>query len=465
MPVNVPPPTELNPAPPPVLIPGGGTPSPATPPVLVAPVTPPAVDAPPVNLPLTPPTIPAGTQWATKQQAENGGSSVTMMSPARTLDAILANAVTPSTERAILLGLGDSVMAPNPLAGGSFWLNKVAARCERFRGALILDEGIPGNTIQATVALIDDIVALYLGVNKQTRKISFLGTVLNDIANGRTPAQALASMKACCVKLRQAGFLVVAFSCPIVNAWQASIEEYNELLRASVLAGEFDFLVDIARLPYTTTEYVHPDDPGAEMIADETIRTLSGFPKAAASSVHIGLKTSHAITAIGIGAAAPLTWNNHGLTNGQFIHVTGSNCTPSIDGIQRVTVTGPNTFTVPVTTTVAGTAATINTGVARIAADINYGVPHTWMIHTINDNGNGANIESFFASSGYRAGSPGLEMKWLSAGMFNGGYGETSPIFDTGYFYHHPLVDWFFINKSTQWTYRIFKNLLGSGAD
>ena len=50
-----------------------------------------------------------------------------------------------------------------------------------------------------------------------------------------------------------------------------------------------------------------------------------------------------------------VTSPNHGLITGQQILITGSNSTPSIDGIQTVTVIDDNNFIVPVDVTVAGT--------------------------------------------------------------------------------------------------------------
>lgn len=44
----------------------------------------------------------------------------------------------------------------------------------------------------------------------------------------------------------------------------------------------------------------------------------------------------------------------HGLSTGDLIQVFGSNSTPSINGEREVTVTGANTFTIPVNVTVAG---------------------------------------------------------------------------------------------------------------
>lgn len=51
------------------------------------------------------------------------------------------------------------------------------------------------------------------------------------------------------------------------------------------------------------------------------------------------------------------TCASHGLSNGDTIYIANSNSTPALDGAKVVTVTGPNTFTVPVNVTTAGTFA------------------------------------------------------------------------------------------------------------
>lgn len=51
------------------------------------------------------------------------------------------------------------------------------------------------------------------------------------------------------------------------------------------------------------------------------------------------------------------TCTAHGLSNGDTIYIANSNSTPSLDGQRTVTVTGANTFTIPVNVTTAGTFA------------------------------------------------------------------------------------------------------------
>ena len=57
-----------------------------------------------------------------------------------------------------------------------------------------------------------------------------------------------------------------------------------------------------------------------------------------------------------LGNPTLITQAAHGLSTGMTIHITASTTTPSIVGTHIVTVTGVNTFTIPVLTTVGGTA-------------------------------------------------------------------------------------------------------------
>lgn len=58
---------------------------------------------------------------------------------------------------------------------------------------------------------------------------------------------------------------------------------------------------------------------------------------------------------ISIANPTVVTSASHGLANNDQILITNSNSTPSINGVYTVTVTGVNTFTIPVNVTVAGT--------------------------------------------------------------------------------------------------------------
>lgn len=64
------------------------------------------------------------------------------------------------------------------------------------------------------------------------------------------------------------------------------------------------------------------------------------------------------ITNISVAATTTITSINHKLVTGDQIIISGSNSTPTVDGLRTITRTGTNTFTIPVTVTVAGTTGT-----------------------------------------------------------------------------------------------------------
>lgn len=67
------------------------------------------------------------------------------------------------------------------------------------------------------------------------------------------------------------------------------------------------------------------------------------------------IRLSHAISGNTVANPTVVTSTAHGLTNGDVIYIVGSNSTPTIDGPRTVTVTGTDTFTIPVNVTTAGT--------------------------------------------------------------------------------------------------------------
>jgi len=56
-----------------------------------------------------------------------------------------------------------------------------------------------------------------------------------------------------------------------------------------------------------------------------------------------------------------VTTGTHNLVTGNIVTISGSNSTPTIDGVRTVTVISPTTFSVPVAVTVAGTAGSVTT--------------------------------------------------------------------------------------------------------
>ncbi len=104
------------------------------------------------------------------------------------------------------------------------------------------------------------------------------------------------------------------------------------------------------------------------MAAAITARTGSGTVVEAKTAAHIevtglesnvGVVPPTAITAISQANPTVVTSAAHGLETGDNVTISGSNSTPSLNGDHEVTVTGVNTFTVPVNVTVAGTAGTV----------------------------------------------------------------------------------------------------------
>jgi hypothetical protein len=65
---------------------------------------------------------------------------------------------------------------------------------------------------------------------------------------------------------------------------------------------------------------------------------------------------SGSITAVSLGSPTFITSPSHGLSSGQTISISGSNSTPSIDGVYEITYIDPNTFTIPVAVSIAGTS-------------------------------------------------------------------------------------------------------------
>jgi hypothetical protein len=62
-------------------------------------------------------------------------------------------------------------------------------------------------------------------------------------------------------------------------------------------------------------------------------------------------------TAISAAAKAVITSVGHGLISGEYVSITGSNSTPSVNGLYEISTISPNSFSINVATTVAGTSA------------------------------------------------------------------------------------------------------------
>lgn len=114
--------------------------------------------------------------------------------------------------------------------------------------------------------------------------------------------------------------------------------------------------------PSNTTIYAYylsgvGDLPGRILFKE---RTLGGeafyITSTAGSSFTPVLPTGHVITAISQDNPTEITSTAHGLSSGMSVKIWDSNSTPSINGTHTVTVLDPNTFTVAVNVTVAGTS-------------------------------------------------------------------------------------------------------------
>lgn len=70
------------------------------------------------------------------------------------------------------------------------------------------------------------------------------------------------------------------------------------------------------------------------------------------------------ISSISVGSESLITSNNHGLQNSDKIIISGSNSTPSIDGVYEISVINSNTFTIPVAVSGAGSSGSWELGIS-----------------------------------------------------------------------------------------------------
>ena len=91
------------------------------------------------------------------------------------------------------------------------------------------------------------------------------------------------------------------------------------------------------------------------------------------------IRLSHAITGNNVANPSVVTSIAHGLTTNDVVYFVNSNSTPTLNGSKVVTVTGANTFTVPVNVTVAGTTGEwMNANEYKIVTD--YGLDYSTML-------------------------------------------------------------------------------------
>jgi len=87
----------------------------------------------------------------------------------------------------------------------------------------------------------------------------------------------------------------------------------------------------------------------------EPVYYISTDSASTAGQFNPNLYQPKAITNISVANPTVITSTAHGLSSGNQIIISGSNSTPSVDGVYTVNVTGVNTFTIPVNVTVMGT--------------------------------------------------------------------------------------------------------------
>lgn len=108
-------------------------------------------------------------------------------------------------------------------------------------------------------------------------------------------------------------------------------------------------------------------------INEPVVKVFEAYAKIDASNTiqnfnqaEIAIVDSNLLTISGNTAANPTivtTTTPHFLYTKEQVSISGSNSTPSLNGIQQVTVTGPYTFALPINVTVAGTAGSIDADV------------------------------------------------------------------------------------------------------
>jgi len=91
------------------------------------------------------------------------------------------------------------------------------------------------------------------------------------------------------------------------------------------------------------------------------------------------IRLSHAITGNTAANPSVVTSVAHGLSSNDVVYFVDSNSTPTLNGPRVVTVTGPDTFTVPVNVTTAGTTGEwLNANEHEIVTD--YGLDYSTML-------------------------------------------------------------------------------------
>jgi hypothetical protein len=185
------------------------------------------------------------------------------------------------------------------------------------------------------------------------------------------------------------------------------------------------------------------------------------------------------VTAVSVANPTQITtYDPHGMSTGDTVVITGSTCTPSIDGLRTVTVTGANTYTVPVNVTAS---PALGFGVCRArrpqtAPTDNYGNTYTQVGSGITTSTNNVSLSMWMAenvtggSAFVVTGHPNCQFNevqaWLirntkKTGSYNGDWrGDVQTPLGTGTTTVTPGADSIFIAFGVT---SVSKNLTASG--
>lgn len=245
--------------------------------------------------------------------------------------------------------IGDSISAPSTNALGDLsWPRQFIKNYQPLSNAEVVELAVAGTTAQqASTGLA------WTGYSPPNGGgLVFVEFSTNDFAAGRTPSQILGDLQTIASGWQSRGYEVCLLTPARYPADQAS----TLTLQSGILAATWpDYVADITTDSFDINDYVHPSAKGSLTLANNVAKSMAG-QKTQDISVTLPVSVIKAITGVATGNPAVVTATAHGLTTGNLIEITGSTgSTPTINGIHEVTVTGPDTFTIPVNVTVSGT--------------------------------------------------------------------------------------------------------------
>lgn len=143
----------------------------------------------------------------------------------------------------------------------------------------------------------------------------------------------------------------------------------NDRWSEAVESGQADAQIDPDTMPVVMTR-TQAGSTSVFTVAQQTFEQRSDGTPTTNPSPSLWKKTGATqgtITIISIASPGVVTSAAHGLSNGDTVHITGSDSTPSIDGARTVANVTTDTFTVGVNTSGAGTAGVWRRGGNTIA--------------------------------------------------------------------------------------------------